>query len=678
MKAAYSANELGQIIGRTERAIRKRAAVESWAYREEPNTKGGGHVRLYLTDSLPEAIRSAVASAWRREHLAERPIEELEAHLRSRRIQIDPSRLADPAVRAKIECSRTVETAAWGERGAILAVLAARHGKSEVTIRRWVDEVDSWRAGNLQASARSLELEARDGTPGPRIELPPTKKFCRESLAYGIAVYAKHIRNGMRAAYDRMAAEAAARSWTIGDYSNFTRALKKIPAPVWDRIQKGSIGFEKDAIPKVLRAWLQLPVYSVLCGDQHIFDYQVVDLATGATLTPECYVWMDCTSRAWTGVWPELGHYNSFTVGMSLREACRLGIPDEVYTDWGMPEAKSKYMTGVIAGLSGFATVRDMIAYHGRYAPFDGDPDEPVPGQSNNFPGPEHRKARPGTPWPKPIENQFNVLERNLAARYVEGYRKRDTDAWVAKERNLELKKARDRGTLLSTEEFLEVFRDVIAAHNSTAMRAKECPGTPIVPAEVLMRGLVENPRTSFDSRTLDYLFLPRFPRRPRQALVEVTVRQGDRRSYYSPLLSGRRDPVQVSVDPYDPQAPAILSEPDGSFIDLAEPWGLQNPRDREGLQQKLIAQARLRKWWREQMRTLGVWVGAGVRAGSRRRRSRRGRDDPHRHGGTNGKEGGQGGRSAGRTQARRRPCRKEARSHVRPADQRRLKNSQP
>lgn len=111
----------------------------------------------------------------------------------------------------------------------------------------------------------------------------------------------------------------------------------------------------------------------------------------------------------------------------------------------------------------------------------------------------------------------------------------------------------------------------------------------------------MKNPRPVFDDRTLDFLCLPRFTRKPHQARVRVTIR-GEERGYYSPVLSARRQPVTIYVDPYDREAPAILTEPDsGSFLDLAEPWNVQNPFDSEGLARKRERQRELMKWVNEQ-----------------------------------------------------------------------------
>ncbi|MGD9504538.1 MAG: hypothetical protein AB7W37_06485, partial [Syntrophobacteraceae bacterium] len=580
--------------------------------------------------TLPDAVREAIIQRELGETVgsargATPTMDELQEHLRRRRIHLEPDQVRDPAVQAKILCARAVAEAAWGDKTTVLRTLAARFGRTEITIRRWVDEVETWRIAKPGAGGGVVPLSGQAGAPGPRIELPKTKKFAPEALAYGIQIYAGNIRSGQKAAYAALCQEADRRGWAIGDYTNFTRAVGKIPDVIWDGIRKGSVGWEKDYIPKILRAWLKVPVMTVLCGDQHIFDYQVFDPAmgeNGGVMTPECYVWMDCTSRFWAGVWPEFGHYNSFTLGASLREGCRFGLPDEIFTDWGKPE-NSKYVAQLVEGLSGYSTCGGVGDYRGKYSIFDdeeseggerkpgnrsrgteiggrkseGDGDEPE--EEGDF---SHRRARAGVPWLKPIENQFNVLERDLADRFLVGYRHRDADAWVNKQRNAELKRARMQGRLLSIEEFVETFWDVVSKHNANIQRPKECPAG-FAPQDVFLRGLAEQmeSRVKLSDDAIDALFRPRYLRKPRQGIVEVALRRGDKRCYRCGVSD--RERVWVSVDPYDLEAPAAFYAASGEFMGLGEPWNIQDPRDVEGLRKKLIRQAELRRWWREQIR---------------------------------------------------------------------------
>jgi hypothetical protein len=388
-----------------------------------------------------------------------------------------------------------------------------------------------------------------------------------------------------------------------------------VPERVWEFIKKGETGFELGAVPKIVRAWLSVPVYSVLCGDQNIPDYQVFDPSTGEIYTPELYLWMDCTSRAWVGLWPAWGHYSRYTVGYSLREACRMGIPDEIFTDWGKPET-SHYSRQIVDGLNGHCGAGDWSEYAGRFAAMDavGDEDRAEGGAPTT-----HRKTtRVGIPWQKPIEPQMAVLKREYLNRFTPGFRQRHPGAWENDERSAELKRARLSGKLLSTEEFLELTRDIAADHNAKPTKLKESP-TPIVPKEVLERGLREHCPQVFDDLSLDQIFLPRVTRMPHQGLVRVQVAPGDLRHFHAPELSklGRSERVQVSFDPFDQDKAAVLTTLNGDYIGLAEPWKVQQPNDREGLSHKIQRQMELMKWWRKEVKQLRGDVKAIPRIGA-------------------------------------------------------------
>ncbi len=60
---------------------------------------------------------------------------------------------------------------------------------------------------------------------------------------------------------------------------------------------------------------------------------------------------------------------------------------------------------------------------------------------------------------------------------------------------------------------------------------------------------------------------------------------------------------MRISVDPYDRELPAVLSDANGDFIDLAQPWHVQDPCDREGVSFKRHRQAELMRWVGEQAR---------------------------------------------------------------------------
>lgn len=584
MKEWYSAKELVSLPGMpgTIQGVLKR--VELWESRPRQG-KGGG--REYHLSSLPEETRAHLLAE---EASLPCPDPDLEAYLSSRRISLSPADLKDPAIQAKIACAMAYEACpAYKGREVVLGELATRYGKSKQQIRRWIADVQKLR----------VKSKPRITLADEKIEIPHSTTFSAEALAYGLSVYANNMRAGIKAAYGEMSSLAGQKQWVLGDYSSFTRIVKKVPDIIWTRIYRGRTGFELACVPKIVREWTAVPVQSVLCGDQKIFDYEVHDAALGQIILPNGYFWMDCSSRMITGVWLELGHYNSYTVGNALREALRYGIPDEIFTDWGRPEG-AKHISNILSSLSGHTQTGDFQSMAERFGDM---PYEDV----------EHRRARPGVPWQKPIENIMNILDTMMDARFIGGYRKRNNDAWVNKQIQASLKRDRKvsfqcrrpvtassevRG-LMKIEEFVHTVFSVVEEHNRKQKKLQE--GGVIVPGEFFARGLTAQHRPVLDDPTLNYICMPRVERIPRQSVVKVKVHHDDERGYYSPALAGLREKVCVSFNPYDRDEPAVLTTPDGQFIDLGQPWHVQNPYDRAGIAAKRTRQAELMKWVGEQ-----------------------------------------------------------------------------
>jgi hypothetical protein len=218
-----------------------------------------------------------------------------------------------------------------------------------------------------------------------------------------------------------------------------------------------------------------------------------------------------------------------------------------------------------------------------------------------------HRKAQPGKPWGKPIENIMNLVDQRLRAKGLPGYRKRLKDAWENKVSQAELKEMIKGDRLMTIEEFVETFYQVVDEHNRAEKKLKE--GGRIVPLDFFNAGLAGQNRLVLPDSTLDYICLPRFERKPHQCVVTVTMR-GETRTFYSKALSGYKEKVRVSVDPYDRTAPAVLSDLAGEFIDVAEPWGVTHPNDTERLKQQRERENELQKRIGEQAKRLKEGFG--------------------------------------------------------------------
>lgn len=503
----------------------------------------------------------------------------------AQKLKLTPEELTCLEVAKKLRCHRLVTGCIpymKPTRSEMKAALAAEYGVASMTIHRWVQEVETWM---LRKKTPSIVMGDED------IQMPTARGFDQDALKYGIQVYANNIKAGKLAAYQKMTAKAQENSWRVADYSNFTRAVNKLPDALWDYIRKGKVGFELKHMPKVTRAWLQVPAYSVLCGDQNVLDYLVVDEISGEILTMNLYLWMDCTSRAWVGMWPAFGPYNSHTVGYSLREALRLGIPDSIFTDWGKPEISKQ---GKL--------MRDRLALHCGVGDWDDF------GRQYGVIGDEliaHRKAPAGVPWAKPIENQMNVLKRDLLDLEVPGFQQRLAGEWENDQRQAELAKLKARGELLTCQQMLEVLLKVLKNHNESTCKLKE-NGAVIIPGEVLSGSLRQQTgRPVLDEWALDFLCLPSVQRCVRQSMIEMTV-SGGKRVYWAPELAkiNVRDRVTVHYDPFDALRPAVVTL-GGQLVCSADPRPAINPVTREGVGEAMKLRGEQMKWWGRQVREI-------------------------------------------------------------------------
>lgn len=519
--------QIAQALDVTQRAVQIRAAKESWSFVTE-NSRD----RRYPLDSLPRDVQAAVIRAQAADVNLPSPIKEMPA------LNLSPRDLQNDKLMRRLKAAQYISTLPpySGRREEEVQALADLYGVHRSTVWRWVQW--AYNQGSRIAAEKA-----------PELLLPKSSSFARQALAFGLAVYARNIQCGRKSAFQVLREKAGRAGWEVGDYSSFTRLVKQVPEDIWAMIEKGELGFELHYVPKIIRDWSAVPVQSIICGDQKIFDYEVYDPATGTIIIPNAYLWMDCSSRFINGVWIELGHYNSFTVGHSLREALRYGVPDEIFTDWGKPEGSDHIVH--------IRETAGRIAYTGDYNAF-----------SDKY-YLSHKKAQAEKPWQKPIENIMNQVDIILKGHFPPGYRKRQADAWENKVMQRRLKGEERADGLMTVDEFIDLIFKVIEEHNRKSKKLAE--GGTVVPAEAFEKGIGGQTRIRLSDTTLDYLCLPTYERVPRQGKVGVQVRKGDFREFFSFKLRGL-ERVSVSIDPYDRKAPAVLTDPDGNFLDLAEP----------------------------------------------------------------------------------------------------------
>ncbi|MCP4112535.1 MAG: hypothetical protein GY749_44585 [Desulfobacteraceae bacterium] len=565
----------------TVQGINKRANRENWKYIDEPSSGRNGMTRKYHISSFPKPVQRQIYQQLNL--FPEDEKESVEEIAKKNALHLSMKELNDPETHKKLKIYRQIKHIPYYKgRTQIISALCAEHGVSKRTIWRWVEQVESWKNPDR---LRKYEIGEQ------KFKLPKTNKFCEDAKYWVVGEYLRNIHNGMKPAHNKLKKKAAEEGWQIGDYSNLTRLIKRLPQQLIDLAEKGQVGFEMLHTPKIRRAWLDISPYTVLCGDQKVSDYLVFEPETNQVYSMNYYLFIDCTSRYWAGMWPSFGPYNQYTYGGALREACRIGIPDQIYTDWGKPE-ESRYADDIRRRLetANIAT-GSWNGYREQFSSYDEV---------------EKIKPKPGYPWPKPIENHMNLFERGLKDRFIGGYRKRDGDAWVNKQRQLKLKQERNNGKLLSVEEMFEINIDIIKDRNNGLMHVKESPDEPIVPADILRNGIADRP--VYDEETLDFLFMPVFHRMVRQASVEIKVGKKDLRRYIIEPVGGaairRNEKVLVVIDPYDIRKPATICAPNGEYICQAEFFRNVSPlADDDEFFHQLEIQKKHLAWWKKSLR---------------------------------------------------------------------------
>jgi hypothetical protein len=385
-------------------------------------------------------------------------------------------------------------------------------------------------------------------------------------------------------AYYEMAAEAEKQGWEIGSLASFYRKWGEIPDAIRVFNQTGRRGLELMIKPAVLRDFSAYKVYEVLVGDQHIFDYTVFD-DDGEPIRPQMFAWADFRSRYFSGLWPVMGNYDQYAVGFALREACRWGIPETLYTDWGRPE-RSNYVAQLRKQLSGYAAFRNL------------DEDSEIMA---------HHKAKPRNAQAKPIESWFfHALEGPLMQKDLPGYSRQDKQD----EQRNEFIQARLREEirdkkLLHAKDFFEIVLQTFDEwHRHTMVEAQ------IQPGRCFSEG-IDRPLHRFNDATLDFIFLPAAIRQVRNSIVEMTLPGFGKCRWYAPELSalarrGKKVRVEVRFNPYDVGAVHCLDLESHSLICTAEHWGKIDPHDTDVVSKKIRAQNSLLKHWQNIARQLG------------------------------------------------------------------------
>lgn len=380
----YTAASLADLLHSQARAVQKRAARESWAYREE--TTLGGRRRLYALSGLPSDLQAAIllrdrpaTPAARRSHLA--PGED---QLRSawQRYEQAKQPMKDEAG-MRLKALHTVASLVRGGTPLMQAreVVAAQlqrdgiRGGSQASIARWQQAVANAGAHDWLA----LLLPHYTGrTATAEIEPQAWETFKAD--------YLRLEQPTASSCYDRLQRIAATRGWVLPSLKTFTRRIEReLPRAVRVLARHGEEALMR-SYPAQERDRSLMSALQGVNADGHKWDIRVL-FPDGSEGRPCILGWQDLYSGKLLA-WRLGDNENSDMVRLSFGDMLRAyGVPGSVYLDNGRAFA-SKWMTGgtpnryrfkireedpagLITTLVGADNVHWVTPYHGQAKPIE-------------------------------------------------------------------------------------------------------------------------------------------------------------------------------------------------------------------------------------------------------------------------------------------------------------------
>jgi len=589
---------IAEVLGVTERTAQRWAKKEGWKG-IKLNKRGD---TVYFFETLPPNIQKALAAkvdvspAIIPELAPEAALEPAKKIINTPTIKgiantmpdWSPERAIGPDVMrnknvekwARIVQEAQAVPPGWKKRAWMEAV-AAKHGTTFQTVYRRIKRYEEAGLAGLVQTKRTK------GSP---------KAWDDQALDWwiGLVLKREHRKIDRRVLYGILCQEAASQGWRIGSYESALWWLKKKVTPQLLALQRGGLRALDNTLPPVLRDYSDLEPFEILVGDQHRFDFWVVDEETGEVFRPEGYFWQDLRTRLFFGGALDR-KYDSYLIGLALRMGLMVyGAFGSIYTDWGKPET-SRYLMGIMRDMRtiGLGVEREVDAPLGA----DGDPEEINP--LAIIPG-THKKAIVRNAKAKMIEGTFSTLEGILRSEFrVPGYVK---DLGGPAEENevdqKEIERLAKAGKLLTFWEFARVVMRAMDYYNNERPHRgvrKEWRGRPRPKAPTPMdalrncytRGWRPGP---VSQEAIDLIFLPSARRTVDRGRITFE------REYYEHdalvTLNGER--VECRYDPLDPGWLLVFRE--GRYLCTARPVEYSSMKDRELASRKIHEKRRRRK----------------------------------------------------------------------------------
>lgn len=464
--------------------------------------------------------------------------------------------------------------------------VAIKYGVALQSIYRWIGKFDK----------RGIAgLEHRKANAGK------SKAWTPEALDFwiGLTLKPEHRKIGLSDLYhDGLLIEAHRRGWDIGCYQSAVWWHRKRATPLLLAMQNGGMRALDNLLPPVLRNYSDLAPFEMLVGDQHRFDFWVVDDDTGAIFRPECFCWHDLRTRIIYGMAFDK-HYDAHLCGLALRVGIHIfGIFDSIYTDNGKPEL-SKYMMGILSEIRHLGMEWNLT----EDAPMDVldvDPEEVDPVVTRIAPG-THKKAVVKNAKAKMAEGLFCVLEGILRSHFrVPGNVKRLTDDPNTQDMDQQeaMKLAKENKLLLASEFYLTCYRALDYYNREKTHRGvrKEWVWKPrpaeATPYECLMACYADGWRPRWISdEAADHIFLKRQSRTVQ--LGRITI---DGEVYEHDALLGLPQSQRVDCRFNPIERDIILVYLDDKFLCPARPVEYSSMKNDDLAKRKIVEKRTQRK----------------------------------------------------------------------------------
>ena len=215
----------------------------------------------------------------------------------------------------------------WRRRDALLPLnavyesLSREHGVSVSSVKRYVSYI------------KRNGYQPKEKSPRPLVA------WDAEALGFFKQFYLMAARDtghcSVRNAYRQAAATAAQKGWKVGSEQSAYVYAREIHAALKLYVKGGNRAL--DNLFYIARDLSSLRPFQIIVGDQHRFDFWVVDSA-GVYFRPECYLWMDMRTRIPYGIAFDR-HYTTRTVLRALKMGvANFGKFESTYNDNGAGE----------------------------------------------------------------------------------------------------------------------------------------------------------------------------------------------------------------------------------------------------------------------------------------------------------------------------------------------------